>query len=478
MNIFENVCNSLSASFSKLKKGLRRKKIVILTSQYHELYLPLYYATWIGELSWFHWFRQRVNLLLKRVDIQIRDISEFSHDCGEDLDAAVYEVMMNNGGSENIDGQDIYLTITDPTQIFKAKLTEKHLPAVLATIVTNGGFWAVEPYKKDIPPDTTDDKAVNNVKTNMDTIVENYNYILAYAEGTTSYRVAQVIKEYGKSIKAIEIKKLNEDKKTHKIEFDDTDIQQTIAVSPNILSILGQEASDHLRNVMHLNQTGKFDNVISCALIGRSNVVTEDAFFVGYIVGEIEYAVKKIQELSNTKRGKDELIKFMKYLLDRYYKRMSVAGGTTSEKSTVADEAIIRCINYMCKYQTTQTMNGDVTVDKSRWQSTAQLWFEIKNIKSEPENPKSNANTVITNYFEHCISPYADIKKQGGYRYYMYFFRQFPLSLQLLLSIAGWALLGIILWLVFFKESSTMVFLTIISSIAIVTFPFIVKKTE
>src|SRR5690348_14446824 len=102
---------------------MAERSIHILQMGKHFLYLPIYYA---HRRAFFGYLPPNVEVVI-------------DEPLAEHTDAAVYDQLMD----ESLDYRDSVMAIADPTQILRTPLSSEKLPAVLATIVTNGAFWAI-----------------------------------------------------------------------------------------------------------------------------------------------------------------------------------------------------------------------------------------------------------------------------------------------------------------------------------------------
>src|SRR5687767_2880093 len=100
------------------------RKVHILQMGKHFVYLPLYYA---HSRGFFGHLKEPVSIVIDEPLPPYTDTATFDH-------------VMDRSPRH----RDFVMCITDPTQALQPLSTELHRPAVLATLVTNGSFWAVD----------------------------------------------------------------------------------------------------------------------------------------------------------------------------------------------------------------------------------------------------------------------------------------------------------------------------------------------
>ena len=205
---------------------MSNRSIHILQMGKHFLYLPVYFAA-------HHKF---FDLLPKGVSVVI-DLPNSKH-----TDDATYDEMMN--ASE--DYRDFQMAITDPIQIFRTPLALARKPAILATLVTNGGFWAVNHGSRPV-------KSLRDLG--------GFDRIVAFDKGTTSYRIATRIARESGITKPLAtfihvVSPGNELSRMNKNRMQGN----TVALSPDILRIEHMEGRKAVSVELELAKTAEYSN--------------------------------------------------------------------------------------------------------------------------------------------------------------------------------------------------------------------------
>src|ERR1700682_4308360 len=98
------------------------RSIHILQMDKHFLYLPIYFAE---DRNFFGFLPKEVKVVIDSSD--------------KHTDISTYDQMMDRSPRY----REFEIAITDPIQILRTPLNARVKPAVLATLVTNAAFWAV-----------------------------------------------------------------------------------------------------------------------------------------------------------------------------------------------------------------------------------------------------------------------------------------------------------------------------------------------
>ena len=212
------------------------EKVTIATAGEHFLYLPLYYA---ADRNFF-------DLLPPDYRVEV-DSESRSDDTACD--------MLLNTSFE--DWRQVFFAVCDPTAVLH--YIEEHpmaRPVVLAGLVTNMAFWAV-------------DRRTHEVRTVAD--LGAFDTVLAYERGTTSYRIAEHIAREARTELKIDVVEMGKE-----ILALPKRPKGTLALSPNILEIDALLAREREFDILFdLGRSAQYTGVLVTALLTRQDVLAK-----------------------------------------------------------------------------------------------------------------------------------------------------------------------------------------------------------
>lgn len=214
------------------KSEKRKTQIVVMDT--HFLYLPLFYAK----------HKQFFGFIPNEYDVEI--IPSAAH-----TDDSAYHMLMDTSSASNA---HIDLAVADPGTVFKNFQSLEGQPAILAALISNTAFWAVDRRSRQIvlPKD-----------------LAAFESIIAFKPGTTSHSIAQRIFKDAK--KPYSILPVNPQQELVKLQ----ETVNTVALSPDILGIdhLVHHSEGHFNIDLNLGTTQEFSNVFTTALLSRRDFV-------------------------------------------------------------------------------------------------------------------------------------------------------------------------------------------------------------
>lgn len=319
------------------------RSIHVLQMGKHFLYLPMYYAQ---RHAFFGYLPLGVEVVIDEPIVEHTDI-------------AVYNQMMD----ESPDYRDSVMAITDPTQILRTPLTSRRLPAVLATIVTNGAFWAIN-------------HGAFTVTGLRDLAL--FDQVIAYDKGTTSYNIAVRIahdsgvqKELDKFIQVVA-------PGSELLRLDETSGISAFALSPDVLQI---EEMTHrgFKEELAIGTTSEYNNVVVTALISSNQFVTDNADVVAGIVRGLQYALTQIHLADS------DVLSFARSYF-RFAERAEGALNRARQAGVVPRNAV---------------------VERPHWMRAAEANCEANS--SWTKSDESNASE----YYQKCIAPYRHFAEEA-----------------------------------------------------------------
>lgn len=229
-----------------MNSGDRRlppRKFEIIQMARHFLYLPFYFAA-SEKINFFNFLPSRSEIALRTSKLA--------------TDSDTYARLMDTGSAINA---HVDFAITDPVQILpqygNSAPVSGSRPVVLAAMITNAAFWAV-------------DRRTHEVAFLRD--LAKFDQIIAFKEGTTSYGIAhRIFKDAAKPENILKV-----DSPTELTALTDSN-PGTVALSPNLLGIVDLlwEDSRRFNLDLALGTTPEYSNVMVTALVTRSDVIKE-----------------------------------------------------------------------------------------------------------------------------------------------------------------------------------------------------------
>ena len=224
--------------------------ITIVQMARHFLYLPLYYA---HSADFFGFLPPGY-----KVDVV---------DAPKKTDVSAYEFLLRSMAE---------FAVCDPT-VLLAKPAPDANPRLLAGLVTNAAFWAID-HKSHPVADLRDLGA--------------FQSIIAFEPGTTSYGIAaRVLRESGSStlIRAV-------DPNQELVALTKSQPGSAVALSPNILEIehLLEHSSGSYGVDLALAKTVEYGSVLVTALLTRADVIKAHGPFVRALLSALQRAMTHI----------------------------------------------------------------------------------------------------------------------------------------------------------------------------------------
>lgn len=316
------------------------RSVHILQMGKHFLYLPIYYAR---HRAFFGYLPPNVEVVI-------------DEPLAEHTDAAVYDQLMD----ESPDYRDAVMAIADPAQILRTPLSSERLPAVVATLVTNGAFWAIN-------------HGAHTVGGLRDLAA--FDQVIAYDKGTTSYNIAVRIandsgikKDLNKFIQIVapgnELLRLS----------NQASDGSAFALSPDILQIeeMTKRPGSKVKEELAIGTTEEYNAVIATALITSNHFVQNNPDIVMGVVRGIQHA------LTLTRLADSEVLPFAQSYF-RFADRAEGALNRAKRASVVPQNAVVERPDWMRAAKANCEANGSWT--------------------------KSDENRA-SEYYEKCIAPY------------------------------------------------------------------------
>lgn len=234
-----------------------RKRVTIIQTGHHFLYLPLHYAI---EANFFGC---------------VPDVYEIDLWCSpKKTDRDAY-LNLKNGRAENHDY--IGFAIADPAELLHDTDHNINSPVILAGLITNSSFWAV-------------DRRTHSVRVVSD--LGEFDHIIAFPEGTTSNGIAKRIYRDAKKNPSIISVNFGEELTTLT-----TTQKGTVALTPDLLALdkLLADKSDIYYVDLALGKTLEYNNVLVTALISRTDVIHEHPELVQGVIKAIQRATMLVR---------------------------------------------------------------------------------------------------------------------------------------------------------------------------------------
>jgi hypothetical protein len=227
-----------------------RFKIVLMAE--HFLYLPLYYAC---DNSFFHKLPAGYSLELTTAHPK--------------TDAQAYRQLMDISSDQY---RDIVFAVCDPTVVLTVNAISGASAAVLARLVTNAAFWAI-------------DHKSRRVQLLRD--LGEFDKVISFHPGSTSYAIAQrVFREAGREPSILCVDPQQELSKLVESPPNWT------ALSPDLLEIEHLISNDTRFDIdLALGKTPEYNDVLVTALISRADLVQEHADLVIGLLEAIQTAL-------------------------------------------------------------------------------------------------------------------------------------------------------------------------------------------
>jgi hypothetical protein len=229
-----------------------RKRVTIVETAHHFLYLPLHYAL---HANCFGCVPSNYEIGLWPAPSK--------------TDREAYKLLMK-GRAEGY--EYIGFAVADPAELLHDQDNHLAPPVVLAGLITNSSFWAV-------------DRRTHEVRFLRDLAA--FDRIIAFPEGTTSHGIATRI--YRDAQKTPAIQTVEPGKELTLL----TDFAKgTIALTPDLLGLdkLLADQSDKYHVDLVLGKTPEYNNVLVTALLSRTDVVNDHPNLVRGLLMAIQRA--------------------------------------------------------------------------------------------------------------------------------------------------------------------------------------------
>ena len=324
-----------------------RRRIRLVEMGKHFLYLPIYFAA----------HKKFFGLLPDDVHVEIER-------CEAGTDEATYLQMMD----QSAEFHDDVLAITDPIQIFKTPLKLSPKPAVLATLVTNGAFWAVN----------HGEQTVNGLRD-----LGLFERVIAFRPGTTSYGIAaRIARESGTNIPLHKFIEIVDPGKELLLLTDPLMGRNAVALSPDLLRIESLIQNHSASIELELGRTAEYNDVLVTALVSNDEFVRTNLDIAQAIVSALQKA------LIMTRLEHPDVIRFA---ADAFRFGDHVAGAI---KKAIQAEVIPM----------------STAVAQAHWMHAAKAHFESLHPASDWTKDEEKSGLE---YFRLCVEPYARFSEEG-----------------------------------------------------------------
>jgi len=298
----------------------------------HFLYLPLYFAE---SNDFFGLIPKKYNVITESAVIPT---DEF----------ALEELFQGKHKNETL------FAVCDPMPIISKGIGENEA-VILAGLVKNAAFWAV---------DHNSDK-----KTLLRDLAE-FDKIICFQEGTTSYRIANDIVKFGKENgKSIEL--ILKDEESTLRELTNFKNTNTIALSPNIPRIQKLiKSHNEYKMVLEIGITPEYSNILVTALTTKHYVIEKHKDLVVGLLASLIKAMNAIKCKSS------EVIEYVEHF-----------GEFRDISSEVIDSAI-----------EADVFPFDLMIKEMEWRSALNTVMDIENQKEVEIKANKTFNRYIKNY--------------------------------------------------------------------------------
>ena len=231
----------------------RSIRVTIVEMAHHFLYLPVHYAL---HTKCFGCVPDRYELVLIPAPAK--------------TDRSTYlQLMQGAQAGHNYVG----FAVMDPAETLHDRDTHLTPPVVLASLITNSAFWAV-------------DRRTHEIRFLRD--LASFDKIIAFEEGTTSHGIAtRIYKDANKqpSIKAVA--------PGRELTLLTSSAKGTMALTPDLLGIdkLMADQSETFNVDLALGTTPEYNNVLVTALLSRADVVQDHPELVTGLLTAIQRAM-------------------------------------------------------------------------------------------------------------------------------------------------------------------------------------------
>ncbi|MFA5265693.1 MAG: hypothetical protein WC378_17880 [Opitutaceae bacterium] len=327
-----------------------RRRVHILQMGKHFLYLPLYFARQ----------NQFFGFLPDDVHVEIDT-------CEAGSDEATYSQIMDETAAH----RDFVMAVTDPIQVFKTPLDARRKPAVLATLVTNGAFWAVNHGTRKI----------NGLRD-----LGAFERVIAYRPGTSSYSIAaRIARESGNTTPLDQFIEVVAPGKELLLLTDAKKGHGAVALSPDLLTIEDMTHNQRASVELALGGTPEYNDVLVTALVSYQQYVKDNRTIVDAIVMGLQKA------LLMTRLKHPDVIKFA----EDYFTFGEHASGAVS------------------KALQAEVFPLSVSVAQAHWMHAAKAYFEANHPGGGWTRDEEERGIE---YFKAFVEPYSGIGEHATKR--------------------------------------------------------------
>lgn len=226
------------------------RKIQIIQMAEHFLYLPIYYAkakNFFGKIP----PQYSVEVVSARPK----------------TDEQAFRALMDVSSDKR---RSVVFAVCDPTVVLTVDSGSRATPAILAGLITNAAFWAV-------------DHRSRRVKLLRD--LAEFDRMIAYHPGTTSYAIARrIFHDKQDKIYCVDPKE--------ELSTLTESPRNSVALSPDILEIEALiTGDDHYDIDLAIGSTPEYNNVLVTALLSRADVVRDDPDLVGGLLEALQLSL-------------------------------------------------------------------------------------------------------------------------------------------------------------------------------------------
>lgn len=320
---------------------IEKKTLQIVVMDEHFLYLPLYYA----------YDKKFFGLLPEDYELKIIRSTDRT-------DASAYRMLMD---TRSVARTNVAFAVADPTTTLRDVSYEHSAPAILAALINNTAFWAV-------------DRRTHVIRNPKDLAV--FKQIIAFKPGTTSHSIAQRI--FRDAERNQSILPVNPSQELIALE-ESTD---TVALSPDILAIDHLLSHKSKYNIdLSLGTTEEFNGVFMTALLSRQDIVDQHR--------HLTIGLLKALQLANI-LVKSQAPDVITFAMERH-----------SETRDHVESALRRA-------EIDQVFPLSIEVSNVTWTKAAKIWFESTDAGFGPEQQNLARMT-----FQHAAQPYQALARSA-----------------------------------------------------------------
>jgi hypothetical protein len=331
----------MKRSLSASSQSVKEIKIVVMTD--HFLYLPLYYA----------WHRSFFGFIPQSYSISIDPSTD-------QTDVSAFQMLMDVTSEDN---REVDFSVGDPACILDHKPGTGPAPVILAELISNTAFWAV-------------DRRLHSISFIKD--LAEFDRIIAFYPGTTSFGIAsRIYREAGKPLSIKRVKPGDE------LTALKASAKNTIALSPDILGIVQLVSKNSQYNIdFALGITSEYHSVLLTALMTRTDVIAQHPELVLGLLKSLQQSLLLIRQLTPDVIG---------YANERFlgYGEEHVLGALQT-----ADECHVFPTN--------------IEVIEAHWLNAARVACDAKGTPWDV-----NAQTTAKRIYQQAIQPYGHIGKSA-----------------------------------------------------------------